>query len=115
MVEIKNEEKLTDEELDQVAGGTKYYPTRMYERCGILTMDGGKTLMFKNEEIDEQEAASIVFYMHQFPKSIVNEKLQSGVDDFLFTVTNYRNANSAAFEKHYSGFKDSTAIATANE
>ncbi|MBR4903677.1 MAG: hypothetical protein IKZ53_03325 [Selenomonadaceae bacterium] len=108
--EIKNEEKLTDEELDKVAGGTKYYSTRIYERCGILTMDGGKTFMYGNQEIDEQEAASIAFYMHQFPKQIVNEKLKDGIDDFLFTVTNYRIANATAFEKHYLAFKESTAI-----
>ena len=51
---IENEEKLTDEELEQVAGGTRYYDAEIYEQYGIVTMDDGKTFLYGNHEITEQ-------------------------------------------------------------
>lgn len=97
----KIDAKMTDQEMEQVVGGAKYYSTDVYRRNKITLVDGGATCYFQGHEISEDEAASIVFYKAQFPPSMVAEEMKEGWDSFLQTVTAYRGQQWSEFERHY--------------
>ena len=106
---LENEEKLTDDELEQVAGGTRYYDAEIYEQYGIVTMDDGKTFLYGNHEITEQQAASITFYSLQFLPEEVKAARKKGFKHFLQITTAYRLANKTQFKSSYTELNSSTA------
>lgn len=93
--------KMTDQEMEQVVGGTKYYSADVYRRNKITVVDGGATCYFKGHEISEDEASAIVFYQNQYPPDIVEEKMNKGWEEFIHTVTAYRGSEWAEFQRHY--------------
>lgn len=100
---IENEEKLTDEELEKVAGGsTKFYSISNYEGAGVVVMNGGKKFYFEDHDLkDEGLAASITFYWLQHGEDKFNETLAKGWDTFKKTVTNYSAVNQTTFKNSY--------------
>lgn len=108
---IEPEEKLTESELEQVAGGAEehYFDPELYERQGILTMDGGKKFFYGNREITEKEAAAITFYSLQLPADMVKKARKKGFDSFINTVTAYRLANITKFHSYCTELKNKTA------
>lgn len=109
---IENGEKLSDEELEQVAGGTLYFNPEIYEQYGVLTMDDGKTFMYGKREITELQAAAITFYSIQLPEDMVKAARQKGADQFINTATAYRLANLTKFEAVCSKLNDQTGSMT---
>lgn len=97
----KAEARMTDLEMEQVAGGADYYSADVYRRNDITLVDGGATCYFAGREVSESEAAAIVFYKSQFPPSKVKKLLAGDFDDFIHTVTSYRDSQYTEFELHY--------------
>ncbi len=108
---IETEEKLTEAELEQVAGGAEehYFDPEIYEQYGIFTMDGGNTFLYGKNEITEKQAAAIAFYSIQLPPDMVKKARKKGFDSFLNTVTAYRLANITKFHQTCDELKNNTA------
>ncbi len=100
---IANEEKLTDEELEQIAGGaTELYSLSAYASAGIVVMNGGKKFYFEDHDLQGEDlAASITFYWLQHSETKFNEALDRGWDTFKKTVMNYSVVNQTQFKTSY--------------
>lgn len=105
MLNIKMDARMTDEEMEQVAGGLKYYDLDVYTGYKVYPINGGEQFTFRGQAIDENLAAAIVFYKYSNTKADVQKWLDKGWDEFEERVLNYRFANSKEFEAHYTHFR----------
>ena len=53
---IENEEKLTEDELKQVAGATtSFYSLSDYESVCVVVMNGGKKFYYRDHDLKDEE------------------------------------------------------------
>ena len=99
---LKEEAKMTFEEMEQVAGGLQFYDEDTYRSAGIYLVDGGDSFFYKNHELTEKEAASLVYYMARVPEGKVEEAYKNKTwKQFLHGATAYARANLEDFQLSY--------------
>lgn len=102
----KLDAKMTDEEMEQVAGGLNYYDLDVYSKYKVYPVNGGEQFTFRGHAMGENLAASIVFYKYMNIDSDVQKWLDKGWDKFEERVLNYRASNRKEFEAHYTAFRN---------
>jgi hypothetical protein len=97
---LKQDAKMTFEEMEQVAGGLEYYSEKKYRDAGIYMVNGGKAFYYGNHELDEEQAAAMVFYMNRKPNA-EKERDTLPWKTFLHKATAHVSANPEAFKLSY--------------